>query len=247
MGRTRTRRRAAVAGMALVAAILVTAAPAVAKPDGGRSKSETSEQSAVPAVVAYAVSNEVQVFATPGDATPVATLANPTTTDGQLVFLIDQLAPGGWLQALLPVKPNGTTGWIRASDVSLASNPYRIVVRLRAHRVTVLKNDEVVLRAPVAVGKRQTPTPGGRYYLTQLFEPPNPDGPYGPFAYSLSGFSEVLETFKGGDAIIGIHGTNQPDLVGEDVSHGCIRMTNDQITRLSKILPLGTPVSIRAR
>jgi lipoprotein-anchoring transpeptidase ErfK/SrfK len=56
----------------------------------------------------------------------------------------------------------------------------------------------------------------------------------------------VLETFQGGDAIIGIHGTNQPDLVGKDVSHGCIRMRNDQITRLSKILPLGTPVSIRA-
>jgi lipoprotein-anchoring transpeptidase ErfK/SrfK len=241
MGRARTRRRAAAAGMTLVAAVLLVAAPAAAKEDrhGG------SKESAAPAVVAQAVVDQVPVFAAPGDATPVTTLANPTATDGQLVFLIDGIAQGGWLEALLPVKPNGATGWIRASDVALASNPYRIVVRLRSHRVTVFKQDDVVLRAPIAVGKQQTPTPGGRYYLTQLFEPPNPDGPYGPFAYSLSGFSEVLETFQGGDAIIGIHGTNQPDLVGQDVSHGCIRMRNDQITRLSKILPLGTPVSIR--
>jgi lipoprotein-anchoring transpeptidase ErfK/SrfK len=228
--------------MTLVAAILLAAAPTAAKQDGH----DGSKSSTAPAVVAHAVAAQVPVFAAPGDATPVTTLANPTATDGQLVFLIDGLAQGGWLEALLPVKPNGTTGWIRASDVELASNPYRIVVRLRSHRVTVFKKDDVVLRAPVAVGKQQTPTPGGRYYLTQLFEPPNPAGPYGPFAYSLSGFSEVLETFRGGDAIIGIHGTNQPDLVGKDVSHGCIRMTNNQITRLSRILPLGTPVSIRA-
>src|SRR6202035_1925160 len=106
------------------------------------------------------------------------------------------------------------------------------------------RRTKVVLRAPVGVGKQNTPTPGGGYYLTQLFAPPDPNGAYGPYAYSLSGYSNVLTTFQGGDAIIGLHGTNRPDLLGHDVSSGCIRMNNVAITALAHVLPLGTPVTI---
>jgi lipoprotein-anchoring transpeptidase ErfK/SrfK len=131
--------------------------------------------------------------------------------------------------------------------VALAQNPYRIVVHLGKHRLDVFNGEQRVLRKPVGIGTEATPTPKGRYYVTQLYEPPNPGGAYGPFAYALSGFSEVLETFQGGDPIIGIHGTNRPDLVGQDVSHGCIRLRNAAVTRLAAMLPLGTPVEIEAR
>ena len=199
-----------------------------------------------PSVVAKAVTSTVPVYDEPGSAAPSRVLANPTVTDGELVFLVDR-ATDGWLQVLLPVKPNGSTGWIRASDVALSSNPYRIVVNLDKHRLSVFSGERRVLKKPVGIGTEQTPTPHGRYYVTQLFEPPNPGGPYGPYAYSLSGFSEVLETFQGGDAIIGIHGTNRPDLVGKDVSHGCIRLRNPAVTKLAAMLPLGTPVVIKGR
>jgi lipoprotein-anchoring transpeptidase ErfK/SrfK len=67
---------------------------------------------------------------------------------------------------------------------------------------------------------------------------------YGPYAYGLSSHSEALETFNGGDAEIGIHGNNDASVLGKNVTHGCIRMDNDEITKLSKLLPLGTRVDI---
>jgi lipoprotein-anchoring transpeptidase ErfK/SrfK len=67
---------------------------------------------------------------------------------------------------------------------------------------------------------------------------------YGPYAYGLSGHSEVLTQFNGGDAELGIHGNNDESVLGKSVTHGCIRISNDSITRLAGMLPLGTPVEI---
>jgi lipoprotein-anchoring transpeptidase ErfK/SrfK len=219
----------------------VIAAPALATPPRAPEKQQATHE---PSVVARAVTAEVPVYDEPGAASASRVLANPTVTDGELVFLVDR-ADGDWLQVLLPVKPNGSTGWIRAGDVALASNPYRIVVNLDKHKLALFDGEQRVLRKPVGIGTEQTPTPKGRYYVTQLFQPPNPGGPYGPYAYALSGFSEVLEKFQGGDAIIGIHGTNRPDLVGKDVSHGCIRLKNPAVKKLAAMVPLGTPVEIK--
>jgi lipoprotein-anchoring transpeptidase ErfK/SrfK len=194
--------------------------------------------------VAAATPKTVAVYADPGAAAPARMLTNPNQYRGQLVLLVTAVRVDGWLQVLLPVRPNGTRGWIHAGDAVLSNDPYRIEIRLSRHQITVTKKNKVVLRAPVGVGKRDTPTPGGGYYLTQLFAPADPNGPYGPYAYSLSGYSNVLTTFQGGDAIIGLHGTNRPDLLGHDVSSGCIRMNNVAITALAHVLPLGTPVTI---
>jgi lipoprotein-anchoring transpeptidase ErfK/SrfK len=100
------------------------------------------------------------------------------------------------------------------------------------------------MRVPIAVGTSDSPTPGGHYYLTMLFKVDNPEGPYGPWAFGISGFSDVYTTFANGNGEIGIHGTNEPWLVGGDVSHGCIRLRNNDITRLAAMVPLGAPVVI---
>jgi lipoprotein-anchoring transpeptidase ErfK/SrfK len=102
----------------------------------------------------------------------------------------------------------------------------------------------VIDREPVGIGRKNTPTPSGLYYTKELLRPPNPDGPYGAYAYGLSGFSNVLSRFDGGDGVIGIHGTNDPSGLGKDVSHGCIRMSNAGVTKLARILPLGVPIEI---
>ncbi|HLF41857.1 MAG TPA: L,D-transpeptidase, partial [Acidimicrobiia bacterium] len=94
------------------------------------------------------------------------------------------------------------------------------------------------------IGTRDTPTPGGIFYIKELLQPPNPRGAYGPYAFGLSGFSNVLESFAGGDGVIGIHGTNDPTTVGKDVSHGCIRLRNEDLLELVERVPLGTPVAI---
>lgn len=145
---------------------------------------------------------------------------------------------------MVPVRPNGSTGWVRADDVTLAGHDFSIVVELGAHRLTVFKGDSVWAEEPVGVGVANTPTPGGRFYTVELFV--SQQAAYGPYAYGLSGYSEVLYDFAGGDGQFGIHGTSDPSGIGSDVSNGCIRMDNDAITRLAESLPIGVPVEIRA-
>ena len=195
-------------------------------------------------LVAEALLAKVAVFPQPDDSQPAKrTLANPTESGAPLVFLVERAMPG-WLQVNLPVRPNGSTGWVRAAEVNLVPINYRIKVELKRYRITVLRGDEVILSEPVGLGTASTPTPGGKYYIKELLKPPNPNGAYGPYAYGLSGFSNVLTSFAGGDGVVGIHGTNDPSSLGRSVSHGCIRMSNAGITTLAKTLPLGTPVEI---
>jgi lipoprotein-anchoring transpeptidase ErfK/SrfK len=159
------------------------------------------------------------------------------------VFLVEE-SRDDWLRVLLPMEPNGSEGWIRGRDVKLNSHSFRIEVDLSARRLTAYRDDEVLLRETVAVGKPSTPTPTGRFFTTVLVKPDDPSGVYGPFAWGLSAYSEALETFAGGDGQVAIHGTNAPWFIGDAVSHGCIRIRNEAIRKLARLLPLGTPVDI---
>ena len=186
----------------------------------------------------------LEIFGAPnGSGKPTRTLRHPTESGAPLVLLVEKQMPG-WLQVHLPVRPNGSMGWVRATDVDLTPINYRVVIDLSAFRITVLRGAEVILAEPVGLGTGRTPTPGGKYYIKELLKPPDPRGAYGPYAYGLSGFSNVLTSFAGGDGVVGIHGTNDPSSIGRSVSAGCIRMSNSGITRLAKTLPLGTPVEI---
>ena len=193
-------------------------------------------------VVATAQVPEVRVFAEP-DGEVTHTMANPTPADGPLVFLTitNRL---DWHQVLLPVRPNGSTGWVRDSDVTLAAHNYRIRADLEDFRVRVLERGITIFDAVAGVASNNSPTPGGRYYLTELLAPTEPDTVYGSFAYGMSGFSETFETFNGGPGQLGIHGTNSPETLGSAVSAGCIRLHNDDVARLVTFLPLGVPVDV---
>jgi lipoprotein-anchoring transpeptidase ErfK/SrfK len=192
--------------------------------------------------VATAIGRSVAVHHGP-DGPILMRLANPNEDGAPLVFLVEEQRPG-WLRVLLPVRPNGANGWIGTDAVTLSSTGYRIDVYLAAHRIVVSDGARAVDDEPIGVGRANTPTPGGEYYITELLQQPTPDGPYGPYAYGLSGYSNVLHAFNGGTGIVGIHGTNDPAGLGHDVSHGCIRMSNAGISKLAHLLPLGTPVDI---
>jgi RNA polymerase sigma factor (sigma-70 family) len=200
--------------------------------------------------VAQAQGPSIDIYDSDG-VTVTRSLGNPQPSGAPLVFVVvDQ--QDDWLRVLLPTRPNGSTGWVRRQDVTLSSHTFSIVVELGAHRITVFNGTDAFLSEPVAVGTTDTPTPGGLYYTKELIRPVDSrgrvysSGPYGPYAYGLSGFSDVLADFAGGDGVIGIHGNNDPSVLGHDVSHGCIRMSNAGITRLAGMLPLGVPVEIRA-
>jgi lipoprotein-anchoring transpeptidase ErfK/SrfK len=218
-------------------------------PDAVRSQLGAVAGVGADSTILTATVGKVAVYPSPAvpgaTATPKLTLANPNGDGAKLVFLVTAKMPGWW-QVLLPVQPNGSTGWVRADQVTATTTPYRIVVSRGQHTLTLYKSGASIAVEKVAIGTSDTPTPGGRFYLAELLRPPNPNGPYGPYAFGLNGFSTTLASFDGTKPVIGLHGTNQPQFLGQDVSHGCIRLSNDAITRLAGTVPTGTPVDVIA-
>jgi len=193
----------------------------------------------------------LQVYATADTSQPKVKLPNPVQVSpskdpsavGPLVLLERRDAGNGFLEVFLPTRPNGSTGFIRASDVSRSAHNFHIEIRLGQFNLQAFKGTEMILNTGIATAAGNTPTPGGLYYTNMLLKPP-PNTPYGAFAYGLSGHSEVYQVFDGGDGQFAIHGTNDPSKIGQKVSHGCIRMRDEDITRLVQQLPLGVPVLI---
>ena len=196
-------------------------------------------------IVATANVPRVDVYATSTDRAVMTTLRNPLP-DGRtpLTLLVDAQTPTR-AKVLLPVPPNGSTGWVDLSQLQTARNDYRIEVSLAKHQLVVRHGADAIMTESVGVGKAETPTPLGRFYVKALLKPPNQNTVYGHYAYPLSGQSETLKEWQGGEPTLGLHGTNDPaGSIGKDVSHGCIRMRNEAIDTLAKILPLGTPLIV---
>ncbi|HSH61634.1 MAG TPA: L,D-transpeptidase [Acidimicrobiales bacterium] len=206
---------------------------------------QTTAATAAMSTVARSNIPSIPVFDSPAASAPRMALSSPNEDGAVRLFLVKEQRDG-WLQVLLPVRPNGSKGWIRESDVTLSSHDYRVRVELGAHRITVWNGTEVVLEQPVGVGRANAPTPSGEYFITELLRPPDPTGAYGPYAFGLSGFSDVFQSFAGGPGTLGLHGTNDPAGLGTDVSSGCIRLSNESITKLAYELPLGAPVEVVA-
>jgi lipoprotein-anchoring transpeptidase ErfK/SrfK len=150
---------------------------------------------------------------------------------------------GRWVQLSLPGRPNGGRGWVPKPSVELHAVHRRIVVHRNARRLEVRRSSDgkVLLRALIAIGKPGAETPLGRnYYVQSRFVPK--DSFFGSFALETSGYSRLSEWPGGG--VVGIHGTDEPSLIGRAVSHGCIRMFNRDVDRLHRLAPLGTPIDI---
>lgn len=241
---------------ALVGGVLLVGNGGDASPDradtSGTTVTETSAAAALSslppgtAVVAEAVVAELVIFDEPTGGSPTRRLKNPIATGGPLVLLTDGEIGGDRVKVSLPVRPNGSTGWVQATDVRLLTNAYRVQVDLSDRKARVFEANREILSTTVAVGSEANPTPVGRYFVTELLIQPDPRGAYGPFAFGLSAFSETLSEFNGGQGQVGMHGTNDPGTIGQPVSHGCIRLPNDVLTRVRSFLPLGTPVEISA-
>lgn len=169
-------------------------------------------------------------FAIVGDGSPSATREQP-----------------GWYKVALRDRPNGSTGWVPESSVDVTKTPYRIFVDLKGRTLRVEKDGTGVFTTTIAIGTEENPTPVNGTYVTELIQNTNPGGSYGPYAFGLAMHSDTLSEFGGGDGQVGIHGTNQPQLIGQAVSHGCVRLKNDDVKELVDLqLPLGVPVFITA-
>lgn len=245
-----------------VAAVIVTGGgggddePAAATPEEPPSTepedpatSTTAPPAAAPASSTIATSRvaDIQAFAEPAeDAQVVATLADETDYGAPRTFLVVE-ERDQWLKVLLPIRPNGSSGWVRAGDVTTAVTTFAIRIEVGAHHVTFYDGGRPFLESGAVVGDPETPTPTGRFFVTDPVDlSADPGGPYGAFAYGLSGYSDVLYEFAGGPGQLALHGTNRPDQLGQEISNGCIRIPDDVILQLVERLPLGTPVEIVA-
>jgi len=187
---------------------------------------------------------DLQVYDAPGGTRVLTSFSAKTDYLAPRTLLVTE-QQGEWVKALLPMRPNQSEGWVRMSDVTLSQNPYKITVNLAAHELIFTKDGQEILRTGIVGGSPRTPTPLGTYYITDPVDlRTRPGGAYGAYALGLSGYSEVLLEFNGGPGQIAIHGTNNPELIGQDVSNGCIRIENDAVVAIATQAPLGTPVVI---
>ena len=169
---------------------------------------------------------------------------NPTPWGNPLTFIVTE-DHGEWLRVEMPVRPNGTEGWIRAAEFNRTLIDTHVEVDLSDRTLKAWVGPTLLAETKVVIGKAATPTPTGRLYLTD-FEEKYRGSTYGPWILPLSGYSQALDEFSGGVPVIAMHGTNRPDLLGQNVSNGCIRMGNDTVTRIMQLAPLGTPVTVVA-
>ncbi len=188
---------------------------------------------------------ELQVYQSPEEADPTRTL--PATTILGTATVVTALGQpvDGWLEVMLPGRPNGSKGWVQIDRVDLYMVTDKVVIDLSERELTYYRDGIRQLSTTVAIGTSHNPTPTGLFYITDLVDIPG-GGPWGPAALGLSARSDTITEFNGGDGIIGIHGTNKPGSIGQAASLGCVRLPNEIIVELRNLVSLGTPVEIRA-
>lgn len=145
-----------------------------------------------------------------------------------------------WMHVEVPGRPNGRTGWIRGLYVAWTARHKLLVIHLGTRRLQVLKSGKIIFSAGVAVGRTGMETPTGSYYLVAGYHPS--ESVLGEWASETSAYSKLSDWPGGG--VVGVHGWYDPSVIGQAVSHGCIRVTNATALRLKALLPLGTPVKI---
>jgi hypothetical protein len=272
----RRRKGLAVAGSAAIAVLLALAAcagdddtPDVATPSDSRASetTETTAESGDPrasdttdptdtsdmtapdedtSLVGLARGDSIGVWTTPNDDVRAdRTLRASDEPNGQIVMLVKQELGPAWLEVYLPTAPPGSTGWVQRRDLTLSRHRFRIEVVRSTHTLAVYAGEVSALETPVSIGP-DAPQPAAGLYIKSLLEPADPDGPYGRYAYGLSGSSSSTEAFRSGSGLVAIHGTGDESTLGQDVARGSLAIGAEDLNRLvSSIgLPLGTPIEI---
>jgi lipoprotein-anchoring transpeptidase ErfK/SrfK len=187
----------------------------------------------------------------PSAGAPALRTFGPRTPEGVTrVFLVrrrivDARCAASWYQVDLPIRPNGVRGWVPASGLRPYVVHWRIRVELARRRLIAYEDGRERLRITAAIGRSGTPTPTGSFYVFERLYARDAQGPFGPGALGLSSFSPVLTGWVRGGPVA-IHGTDDARSVGGAVSNGCVRVRNEQMQKLLRLVPAGTPVDIVA-
>jgi lipoprotein-anchoring transpeptidase ErfK/SrfK len=247
-------RRALIAAAAIAAAGFATAVlvPALAQAGSTTAttstttKSRTGVESVFPAAGQFTV-HSVAIRKTPNPQSKVIKVLHdfrPDFRPQEILAVRKQTGSDGnvWYRVSIPMRPNGTYGWIPASSVSLSPTAGQIVVNVATRTIDLYWHGKHRYHAKVAVGAPGKETPLGHYFVAARFVPYH-DPFLGVFAVETSAYSKLTEWPGGG--VVGIHGTSEPQLLGLAVSHGCVRVANSTAVQLKRFAPLGTPIWIK--
>jgi len=193
--------------------------------------------------------DELNIFSSPsGESTRLKVLSNPGPFTGPRVLETTGQSDNGFIEVIIPILPNKSVGWVRVEDVTISSTDQLIVVDLSDREATLFVDGVMTLSAPVAIGTDETPTPVLEAIIDVVWDrntsEENFSAVYGSNLFGLNQHSEVLQSFDGKRPAIAIHGTTQPEVIGSQVSNGCIRMRNEDIVAFAQYVTLGTKVKI---
>jgi lipoprotein-anchoring transpeptidase ErfK/SrfK len=191
------------------------------------------------------ITHDVAMRARPGQGRVVGILPagskyyrTPTVAWVQRVSL-----DGRFGELAVPYRATGTMGWIPLRGLQHRSTFLQVDVDLSRHRVVVERRGRVLFGTRAAIGAPSSPTPTGRYFVTDRVSFPS-GGALGTYAFGISGIQPNLpEGWTAGNQLA-IHGTNDPASIGRSVSAGCVRVSAATLRRLIPLLRLGTPVVI---
>jgi hypothetical protein len=249
----RSRRRLAALLCAVACAVLAQASPAGAqaraRASAGASQLLVARLSNLTSLSRWAYPETASTIrATPSaHSNPVGRLRflSPDEQAELYVVLASAHRRGGqtWLQIEVPARPNGRVGWVPRSALgSLHVVKSYLRVDQSTLTATLYREGKTIFSARIGVGKPSTVTPAGNFYvLEKLRAVGNPI--YGPYALGTSAYAPTLSEWPGG-GVVGIHGTNEPQLIPGRPSHGCIRMRDADVARLWSLIGLGTPIQI---
>jgi lipoprotein-anchoring transpeptidase ErfK/SrfK len=240
---------AAIAAAGFATAVLVPAlaqAGSTTATTSTTTKSRTGVESVFPAAGQFTV-HSVAIRKTPNPQSKVIKVLHdfrPDFRPQEILAVRKQTGSDGnvWYRVSIPMRPNGTYGWIPASSVSLSPTAGQIVVNVATRTIDLYWHGKHRYHAKVAVGAPGKETPLGHYFVAARFVPYH-DPFLGVFAVETSAYSKLTEWPGGG--VVGIHGTSEPQLIGLAVSHGCVRVANSTAVQLKRFAPLGTPIWIK--
>jgi hypothetical protein len=194
------------------------------------------------------VVRRVGAHSQPSAASRIVTMLDAVTGDGtqNVVLILDELDVSKqqvWYHVRLAILPNNSTGWVPRSALGTVTPVHtHLYVNREAHTATLTKDGRTIFTTRIGNGRHYWPTPPGQFYIRDKLTNFN-NAFYGPIAFGTSARSAVLTDWPGG-GYIGVHGTNEPGLIPGYISHGCIRLKNDAIVRLARLMSVGTPVTV---
>jgi lipoprotein-anchoring transpeptidase ErfK/SrfK len=234
---------ASVGGLTAVVALALAAAPGAGARESSASKLSVVGSGTI-------ATQQVTVLAKPSPGARRVGVLKQFRPDYRLQYVLaldvvrNAKGKPAWYRISVPGRPNGQTGWVRAYALELRPVQKRLIVYRDSRRFEFWDGQSLVRSGKVAVGKPGAETPLGLFYVTWKFNPSiDPDwAVLGAYAFETSAYSKLTDWPGGG--IVGVHGTPWPELLGQAVSHGCIRLDNRDILFLRDRVPLGTPVKI---